>query len=46
MENKEIVIADLIEASEYIEKSQAEGTEFKKELIAINNAISFLGDLQ
>ena len=45
MENKEIVIADLIEASEFIEKSQTDGDEFKKELIAINNAVSFLGDL-
>jgi len=40
--DKEIVIADLIEANKNIKESQSDGDEFIKEIIAIDNAIHFL----
>ncbi len=45
MENAEIIIADLIEASKIIKETQADGNEFTKEIIAIDNAVSFLENL-
>ncbi len=42
MDEKKIIILDLIEASKIIKNSQADGGEFTKEIRAINNAIKFL----
>ena len=46
MENTEIIIADLIEAAKIIKESEADGGEFLKELIAIDNAVNFLEGLK
>ena len=40
--DKEIVILDLREARDMIKKSQSDGDEFTKEIIAIDNALKFL----